>query len=390
MSSKILVADDSLTIQKVIGITLANSGYELTECTKEEDLLSKVKSNQYDLVLLDFNLSEQKSGYDLSLEIKKALPKAGLIIMLGTFDTVDESKFADYGINDKIIKPFESAKFIKKCKDVLENVVEFEPPVSSNKIEEVQIVDEEKSIDSWIVDAPRKDELASDFDADFNADEAEAQLNLDPLKSEIMGWGFTPSEDLEKKYNKEFPPVIEEGPSSEIIERLQSSSSFVENQNSFESESVLGEDDTDPNFQVPIDLNRDLLSSIDEEVSAEAFWAVDEIVPIKSEESEQISETRLDEVTADLTDTVAAFKRHEAEANLVASSNTDSESKVENINIDMDALVTKLQAALLPKIEQMVREYCKETATKVSWEVIPDLAENLIKKEIKEISDSIH
>ncbi len=56
----------------------------------------------------------------------------------------------------------------------------------------------------------------------------------------------------------------------------------------------------------------------------------------------------------------------------------------------MDLLVTKLQAALLPKIEQMVKEYCKETATKVSWEVIPDLAENLIKKEIKEISDSIH
>ncbi len=98
MSSKILVADDSLTIQKVIGITLANSGYELTECTKEEDLISKVKSNQYDLVLLDFNLSEQKSGYELSLEIKKILPKAGLIIMLGTFDTVDESKFSPFSI----------------------------------------------------------------------------------------------------------------------------------------------------------------------------------------------------------------------------------------------------------------------------------------------------
>jgi CheY-like chemotaxis protein len=390
MSSKILVADDSLTIQKVIGITLANSGYELTECTKEEDLISKVKSNEYDLVLLDFNLSEQKSGYELSLEIKKILPKAGLIIMLGTFDTVDESKFSDYGINDKIIKPFESAKFIKKCKDVLDNVVEFEPPVTLSKPIVVEEIDEERSLDSWIVDAPKKEEVDFSADTEFNADDVDSQLNLDPLKSEIMGWGFAPSEDLEQKFNKEFPPVIEELPTVEILERLQTSSSFVENQNSFESEVVSTDDDTDPNFQVPLDLNRDLLSSIDEEVSAEAFWAVDEIVPIKSEESEQISETRLDEVTADLTDTVAAFKKHEAELSLDLSSKSDVPHSEEKLNIDMDLLVTKLQAALLPKIEQMVREYCKETATKVSWEVIPDLAENLIKKEIKEISDSIH
>jgi CheY-like chemotaxis protein len=390
MSSKILVADDSLTIQKVIGITLANSGYELTECTKEEDLISKVKSNEYDLVLLDFNLSEQKSGYELSLEIKKILPKAGLIIMLGTFDTVDESKFSDYGINDKIIKPFESAKFIKKCKDVLDNVVEFEPPVTLSKPIVVEEIDEERSLDSWIVDAPKKEEVDFSADTEFNADDVDSQLNLDPLKSEIMGWGFAPSEDLEQKFNKEFPPVIEELPTVEILERLQTSSSFVENQNSFESEVVSTDDDTDPNFQVPLDLNRDLLSSIDEEVSAEAFWAVDEIVPIKSEESEQISETRLDEVTADLTDTVAAFKKHEAELSLDLTSKSDVPHSEEKLNIDMDLLVTKLQAALLPKIEQMVREYCKETATKVSWEVIPDLAENLIKKEIKEISDSIH
>lgn len=388
MSSKILVADDSLTIQKVIGITLANSGYEITECTKEEDLISKVKSNQFDLILLDFNLSEQNSGYELSLEIKKQLPKAGLIIMLGTFDTVDESKFSEYGINDKIIKPFESAKFIKKCKDVLENVVEFEPPVSISKPLIVEESTEEDNLDSWVVDAPKKEEVSFNSDSEFST-ESDSNLNLDPLKSEIMGWGFAPSEDLEQKYNKEFPPVIEEGHSEDILERLQSSSTFVENQNLFDTNTTNSEDDTDPNFQVPIDLNRDLLSEIDEEVSAEAFWAVDEVVPIKSEESEQISDTRLDEVTADLTDTVAAFKKQEREEELKLEVNSPVTNNVE-AQIDMDLLVTKLQAALLPKIEQMVKEYCKETATKVSWEVIPDLAENLIKKEIKEISESIH
>ena len=93
MTSKVLVADDSLTIQKVIGITLANSGYELVECLNEAELLKKIQSNQFDLVLLDFNLSDSRSGYELAKLINLALPRAAIIVMLGTFDTVDESKF---------------------------------------------------------------------------------------------------------------------------------------------------------------------------------------------------------------------------------------------------------------------------------------------------------
>jgi hypothetical protein len=48
-----------------------------------------------------------------------------------------------------------------------------------------------------------------------------------------------------------------------------------------------------------------------------------------------------------------------------------------------------VKAAVRPIIEQMVQEYCKKTLEKVAWEVIPDLAENIIKKELQRISDSI-
>ena len=40
-------------------------------------------------------------------------------------------------------------------------------------------------------------------------------------------------------------------------------------------------------------------------------------------------------------------------------------------------------------IEELVKEYCKQSAEKIAWEVIPDLAENLIRKELKEISKSL-
>jgi hypothetical protein len=58
--------------------------------------------------------------------------------------------------------------------------------------------------------------------------------------------------------------------------------------------------------------------------------------------------------------------------------------------VDLDELVAKLKVALTPMLQEMVKEVCSQSAEKVAWEVIPDLAENLIRKEIKNLSDSIN
>ena len=65
MSVKVLVVDDSTTIQKVISITLSGSGYELVESKNEADLFSRLEQDVFDLILLDFNLEEGRSGYEL-------------------------------------------------------------------------------------------------------------------------------------------------------------------------------------------------------------------------------------------------------------------------------------------------------------------------------------
>lgn len=392
MTSRVLVADDSLTIQKVIGITLANSGYELVECLNEAELFRKIQSNHFDLILLDFNLSDSRSGYDLAKQINQAMPGAAIIVMLGTFDTVDESQFDACGISDKIVKPFESTKFIKKCRDLLEGKRETPAPKKPANAEEVYSkVDD---IDMWKVDAPQ----IQTKDEEEGADVVEEIVNtqtaaLDPLSSEISGWGFTPSQSLEEKYNKVFPPVIEEADELHVLDRLQSSSQFIQ-----EVDLDADEDETDPNFVVPENLNRDLLSEIDEDISPEAFWAVDEVVPVKAEEEKYIEETNLDEVTADLTETVQNFKASqaqavsfEAEPNLELQNydTTPAQATVPAANINTDELVEKLKVQLRPMIEEMVKEFCRQSAEKVAWEVIPDLAENLIRKEIKEISESV-
>jgi DNA-binding response OmpR family regulator len=378
MTSKVLVADDSLTIQKVIGITLANSGYDLVECVNEDDLIRKVESNKYDLILLDFNLSDTKSGYELSKQIHKANPEAGIIIMLGTFDTIDEGQFGTCGITDKIVKPFESSKFIKKCRDVLEGAVPrqtfFEEPKDEVQQDKEFINDD---LDLWTVDAPKIQSNDSDiqFDDEINLDNP-----LDPLKSEIQGWGFQ-TDSLESKFGKNFPPVIEEVSEDSILNRLQASSQFVES-----ASEDIDEDETDPGYTIPFELKKDLISEIEEDISADAFWAVDEVVPVKANEYSDIVATNLDEVTADLTDTVSKFKQSEARAATQVTSSAEADTI---IHMDQDELVEKLKASLRPMIEELVRDFCRQNAEKIAWEIIPDLAENLIRKEIKEISDSV-
>ena len=381
MTSRVLVADDSLTIQKVIGITLANSGYELVECVNEEELFRKIQSNHFDLILLDFNLSDSRSGYELSKQINNVMPGAAIIVMLGTFDSIDEGQFSSCGISDKIVKPFESSKFIKKCRDLLEGVRPT-PVVTEKKTDSFET--DSDDLDFWKVDAPSMMTSQEEEPTEPAYSLNDSSISLDPLSSEIEGWGFTPSNHLEDKFQKSFPPVIEEASGeTNILDRLQSSSNFV-------LDTSIDEDETDPSFEVPENLNRNLLEEIDDEISAEAFWAVDEVVPVKAEEYKDIVETNLEEVTADLTETVNQFK--ETEAIKAASKVVPSKSHQEPdtiIHMDQDELVEKLKISLRPMIEEMVREFCRQNAEKVAWEVIPDLTENLIRKELKEISDSV-
>ncbi|MFA6236984.1 MAG: response regulator [Bacteriovorax sp.] len=384
MASKVLVADDSLTIQKVIGITLANSGYELVESLNEADLLKRIQTVQFDLVLLDFNLSDSRTGYELAKQINQAMPNAAIVIMLGTFDTVDESQFAECGIADKIVKPFESTKFIKKCRDLLEGA---RPQFSVPKMEKAEepVYSKADDLDSWKVDAPQVQSYDSIEEEDVSEIKDSSATTMDPLSSEIEGWGFTPQNAIEEKFQKVFPPVIEESTDANILDRLQTSSQFV-----LSNENDEDNDETDPSFEIPEDLNRKLLNEIEEDVSAEAFWAVDEVVPKRSEEEEYIGETNLDEITADLTETVQAFKDKEWKPELSLDSNVESGQDMPKASsMDQDALVEKLKIAMRPMIEEMVKEFCRQSAEKVAWEVIPDLAENLIRKEIKEISDSV-
>ena len=113
MGSKVLLADDSVTIQKVVGIIFANEGYELTTVASGNAAIEKAIEIKPDVMLVDA-LMPGKNGYEVCREVRQdpALRHIAILLMTGAFEVVDEEKNRQSGADEFIIKPFESQALI--------------------------------------------------------------------------------------------------------------------------------------------------------------------------------------------------------------------------------------------------------------------------------------
>jgi CheY-like chemotaxis protein len=120
MSKKLLLADDSITIQKVIGITFANEDFSLTITDNGEDAIAKANEILPDIILADV-VMPGKNGYEVCQEVKSnsATSHIPVLLLAGTFEAFDEDLATKVGADDYISKPFESQELINKVKDLL-------------------------------------------------------------------------------------------------------------------------------------------------------------------------------------------------------------------------------------------------------------------------------
>ena len=109
MGSKVLLADDSVTIQKVVGIIFANEDYNLTIVATGDDAIRKAVEITPDVMLVDA-LMPGKNGYEVCREIRQnpKLRHVAILLMTGAFEVVDEEKNRLSGADEFIVKPFES------------------------------------------------------------------------------------------------------------------------------------------------------------------------------------------------------------------------------------------------------------------------------------------
>lgn len=120
MGKKLLLADDSITIQKVVGIIFANEDYELTIVDNGTAALAKARQVSPDIMLVDA-LMPGMGGYEVCEEVRRdpSLSTVPILLMTGAFEPFDEDKARRSGADDFISKPFESQQLIAKVKVLL-------------------------------------------------------------------------------------------------------------------------------------------------------------------------------------------------------------------------------------------------------------------------------
>ncbi|MFH1029238.1 MAG: response regulator, partial [Pseudomonadota bacterium] len=121
MSIKLLVADDSITIQKVIGIIFGGDDYSLTVVDNGKTAIEKAREVCPDVLLIDA-LMPGMTGYEVSEAVRAtpALANKPILILTGSFEPFDEEKAKKCGADDFLAKPFESQQIISKVKELAE------------------------------------------------------------------------------------------------------------------------------------------------------------------------------------------------------------------------------------------------------------------------------
>ncbi len=113
MKSKVLLIDDSVTIHRVIDLSIDIDRYDIVKVFSKEDAALKMQSEQYDYILLD-NKLDNIMITEYIKELKVAQPSASIILLVGAFDRFDESNLEKTGADDYLVKPFDSQSLNEK------------------------------------------------------------------------------------------------------------------------------------------------------------------------------------------------------------------------------------------------------------------------------------
>jgi CheY-like chemotaxis protein len=108
---KLLVADDSVTIRKVIDLTFSDEGMQVVTVGNGEDAIQKLEEFTPDIVLADV-LMPGPDGYRLCEFIKESerFRQIPVMLLVGSFEPFDEAEARRVGADDFLTKPFQSIK----------------------------------------------------------------------------------------------------------------------------------------------------------------------------------------------------------------------------------------------------------------------------------------
>lgn len=193
---KLLLADDSITIQKVVNLTFADEGIDVVTVGDGDAALAHLASETPDILLADVNMPGP-TGYEICEQLRANETTRGVpvILLVGSFEPFDEAEATRVGANAYLTKPFQSIKqLIAQVNELMDasHRVDPEAPTEvpnvvepSPVIEVPAVVEEPVAVSSQPETTASEARVFDDLGYEVHAPAAEASTTTVPAPDDI-------------------------------------------------------------------------------------------------------------------------------------------------------------------------------------------------------------
>ncbi|HJS23970.1 MAG TPA: response regulator [Pyrinomonadaceae bacterium] len=358
---KLLLADDSATIQKVIDLTFADEGVRVVAVGSGREAIDQLLEVEPDIVLADVFMPSP-NGYEVCEYVKtnEKLKHIPVVLLVGSFEPFDEAEARRVGADDILTKPFQS---IRRLIDRVGALVS-SPPVEK---------------ESPTAELPK-------------VEEPEEEALMDTYDLEVTTADTIPLDDVLKEDEHEVEQPVA---ATESLPREETMKTETRNDSQTDSDVLLDLGEFEPvRASSPDD---DFVLDLDEEPSdvAEPAYAA---TPVRTFVEPQVKEavatagasyesTYQPEIHSAFADTQEV--PYSSEIHDVAVVEPEPEPVIaapepagaSSAPISADSLSPEMIDAIARRVVEMMSD---KVVREIAWEVVPDLAELLIKQQLEE------
>ncbi|MDX2041853.1 MAG: response regulator [Acidobacteriota bacterium] len=122
MGYKILLADDSVTVQKIITLTFSDEGVDVLTVSNGDEAISRLQYMRPALVMADVSIPG-KNGYEICEYVKNHpdMKDTPVVLLVPAFEPFDDERARRIGADQHLTKPFQSIRtLITTVKTLLE------------------------------------------------------------------------------------------------------------------------------------------------------------------------------------------------------------------------------------------------------------------------------
>jgi CheY-like chemotaxis protein len=362
---KLLLADDSVTIQKVIDLTFADEGVRVVAVSNGQDAIDQLEEVAPDIVLADVFMPS-RNGYEVCEYVKKneKLKHIPVMLLVGSFEPFDEAEARRVGADDILTKPFQS---IRRLIDRVGALVT-RPPV-------------QKEVPT--AELPRPEKPAEDVGLDAE------ELEISTADTRPLGQDLVEQSVIAKK-SRPREEKMDTGVAEPMDDSQSESSEGLLDLGEFEPVYASSAED----FVLDLDVEESSAVTASEAAPVRAFVEPEptqtsvsggayefsyepETRSSSFEDTQEVPyEDRVHEVAVD--EPELSYDQHQA----YAETERTSRGRVAPSGlITLDQLSPEAIDAIARRAVEMLSE---KVVQEIAWEVVPDLAELMIKRQLEQ------